>query len=378
MIRTLSMTLCLLCLSALAIAQEPAPSRHAPIKLFDSQEEPAITPTKTDEPSPDTSTPLIALSWRGAYAPAPDDLIAEVRVGGLNASALRVLSDEETANAVRIMILDAASAEGRAAQTAQKLLRAWSMGDAARLTVDRLTAEQLMMLGYLAARHAPSSLAPLGGESEVEKLSPVTLLMAATSRRRGDMTSRVVLALIKAQHSVNQPGEALCVPYECIKTAVQPFFEEWSVHPDTVCTFARAADPSNRVIYSDDPLAFCQDQRSTRAPLFVEQARQEEQERKAAMTTAPSPRGASGPPQVQGVPLTGSALQQELALIDLAIAQLKQERGALAGMEAIIMDQLILELDRQRQLIGAHIGNSAAPPVTSPPGVFDVGKLITF
>ncbi len=372
--------LCSVCTIPNSFAQQPGPQKksHVIDLGFDEEQPPSINSTGKHT---HTTFSHVELSWQGAYEPAPHDLIARVESKGLDASAIKTLDDPETPNAVRIMILDAASHDGRAASAAKKLMRAWSGGsiDRERMSVDRLSAEQLLMLGYLAARASPRKLEPLGGDTEVEKLSPVTLLMAATSRRRGDLTSRVVLAQIKAQAAVEAPDDALCMPYQCMVTAVQPFFDAWSVHPDVICRFALSGDTTGRGLDPDDPLAFCgEDPERVKPPLFVEQARQEEQERKAAMSSAPP---SSSSPGGSG----SRALQQELAMIDMAIAQLKQERARMSGIEGVLVEQMILELERQRQFIEANLNGASSPsPVTTPaPGStssdpFGIGKQITF
>lgn len=370
-----------MCVSVTALAQQPPREttrqpRRIDLGFTEEDPTPAVASSKPDATPQDFS--YVSLPWTGAYTPAPDALITDVRQSGLNAEALKVLDDVETPNAVRIMILDAASDQGRASKSADKLLRSWSRGGRAseRLSVDRLSAERLLMIGYLAARASPDKLEALGGSSEVEKLSPMTLVMAATSRRRGDMTSRVVLGLIKAQQALNTPDDMLCAPYLCMKTAVAPFYQEWSVHPDLICAFALAGDTSGRGLDSEDPLAFCgEGRRRAEVPVFVEQARQEDRERQAA-TSSPGSSAGSASPQP-----SGTALQQELALIDVAIAQLKQEQGRMTGIERVIVAQMIVELERQRQLVATHLGGSSSSPApASVPGAdpFGIGKKITF
>ena len=361
-----------------AIATLHAPlAAQEPIPLFDEAEI-ASAGTPPEHTAQQVAPPRhIDASWATSYSPRPDDLLAEIaRDKGMGKGTLKALMRPSTPNAIRIMLLDAAIKEQAASEVAARLLRAMRAmrGEGEALTLDNLKQEELLMLGYLAAR-ASKEMGPLGGEDEVERLSALVLLAAAASRRRGDLTTRVVLAQVKAQRGVDEPDEALCSVRQCLVEAVRPFAGEWSVEPAFVCGLVSSAAEQGPVIRSsEDPLAFCGGPQ-VEPPMFVEQADQEERERQAAIHNASPPGGggAGGGPIISilpagggasGIPVGGlpqQALRDQLAMIDLAIAEIERERAKLGAgsMEAALFDEMLREIKRQRSLLYSQIQGAA-------------------
>lgn len=364
----------LLCTASPLAAQEPIP-------LFEHGETaPEASPSTRDSDTDKTKQRgrVVDFSWTGAYTPSPDELFEEIaRDKGLGKGALRALMKPSTPNAVRIMLLDAAIQQQGASEVAGRVLRAlraWRGEDRA-LTLDTLRQEELLMLGYLAARASKDVLDPLGGEDEVERVSAMVLLTAAASRRRGDLTTRVVLAQVKAQQGIDHPDEALCAARQCVVDAVRPFVEEWSVEPDFVCDLVAAMPERGPVIRSsEDPLRFCGAPRAER-PVFVEQADQEERERKAAIHSSSPQGGGSGVlwggggliqtlPPGAGIPTTGLppvSLQDQLAMLDMAIAEIERERAKMGAgsMEALLFDEMLREIKLQRDQLHDQLKNAS-------------------
>ena len=302
------------------------------------------TPKQSETPSE-----LFEISWAKAYTPAPEALLEELNAQGMTAEGLRALDDPETPSATVIMILDAASRGAGAEATARQLLRAWgkARGESA-LKLDRLTDRQLLALAYLGARAKPKTLEALGGDSEVERLSPMTLAAAAASRRRGDMATRVVLGMIKAQDAANKPDEALCASRrECIAEAVSPFVQEWSVAPELICALVAGDQSGVKISGLNDPLAFCDDPDGRKErPLFVEQAREQDAARHAASSPAP-PQHSSAQPMFKGGVTSSAAVAAATVQLELLLEQLKIERSRVSGLERVMLDTLITELERE-------------------------------
>lgn len=181
-------------------------------------------------------SPLTSTPFASAYQDV--EIVRYTAEMGLDDRVLEALSDPEIPNDVRAAIVNQIGWSNDPQANADRYLAYLASQqevEASQMTLEILTPEEKMALGYLLAMdHRFSLTAPIGGSGEVQQINALKLLDLAAAETPEDFSVVLIRALIQSHNEFQDGPQNWCAVYQVVNAAIEDFPSEPNMRPEAV------------------------------------------------------------------------------------------------------------------------------------------------
>ncbi|HEY9596441.1 MAG TPA: hypothetical protein V6D33_02085 [Cyanophyceae cyanobacterium] len=183
-------------------------------------------------------SPLTSTDFATAYQDV--NVVQQAAKNGLNERVLKALSDPKVPQDVRAAIVNQIGWSNEPQQNATTYLdyiARQHKTEPSRITLDMLTSQEAMALGYLLAMdHRFSLNQPIGGSGEVQQANALSLLDTAVAKSPEDFSVVLIRSLVQSQNEFERGPANWCAVYETVQGTVEEFQGERNMRPEAVQT----------------------------------------------------------------------------------------------------------------------------------------------
>lgn len=194
------------------------------------------TSTVLVAPTARADSPLTSTPFATAYQDV--EIVRYTAESGLDDRVLVALSSPEIPNDVRAAIVNQIGWSNEPQANAQRYLEYLASQqeiDPSAMTLEMLTPEEMMALGYLLAMDRRFSLTdPIGGSGEVEQTHALELLDLALAEAPEDFSVMLIRALVQSQHEFREGPQNWCEVYQVVNSEIESFPGEPNMRPEAV------------------------------------------------------------------------------------------------------------------------------------------------
>ncbi|HEY9652984.1 MAG TPA: hypothetical protein V6C95_20175 [Coleofasciculaceae cyanobacterium] len=181
-------------------------------------------------------SPLTSTDFADAYQDV--NVVQQAERNGLNERVLKALSDPKVPQDVRAAIVNEIGWSNEPQQNATIYLdyiaRRHNTGPS-EITLDMLTPQEAMALGYLLAMDNRFYLnQPIGGPGEVQQTDALSIVEAAVAKAPQDFSVALIHSLIQSQHEFDRGPANWCAVYETVQGTVEEFQGARNMRPQAV------------------------------------------------------------------------------------------------------------------------------------------------
>jgi hypothetical protein len=187
-------------------------------------------------PAARADSPLTSTPFASAYQDV--EILRYTAEMGLDDRVLEALSDPEIPNDVRAAIVNQIGWSNDPQANAERYLAYLASQqevEPSAMTLEMLTPEEKMALGYLLAMdHRFSLTDAIGGSGEVEQTPALELLNLAVAEAPEDFSVMLIRALVQSHHEFQAGPRNWCTVYQVVNSAIEDFPSEPNMRPEAV------------------------------------------------------------------------------------------------------------------------------------------------
>lgn len=181
-------------------------------------------------------SPLTSTNFAAAYQDV--DIVRYASERGLNNRVFEALSNPDIPHDVRAAIINQIGWSNEPQQNGKRYIEYIARDRSttpSQLTIEMLTPQEALALGYLSAmdnRFSPTQ--PIGGSGEVQQADAFLLMDVAMNKAPNDFSVSLIRSLVQAQNAFRLGEGNWCSVYEAVNTVVTNFPGKRNMRPQAV------------------------------------------------------------------------------------------------------------------------------------------------